>query len=227
MPETQPNTAPVTTQAAEATNPATTTTTQATATPAAAATDPKAASSATGDPAAAAQGGAQEKGKETLAAKIVPEKYEFKLPDGSLLKQPEVDEISKLAKERGYSADEAQKYLEERNGIKSGFLKEQQQEFSQLRGQWKDTFINDKELGGQKAQESAELAKRFVDRFASDDLKKALNDFGFGDHPELIRVFARAGRAMAEDKFVPGGQPVAGEATRTADLLYPSHSKKE
>lgn len=156
---------------------------------------------------------------------VVPEKYELNLPNGSTLKQDEVDKIAALAKERGLSNDDAQKLVEEKSQEKTNFIEAQKQEFSQLRATWKDQFIKDPELGGENAKASAEHAKRFVDRFASDDLKKAFNETGFGDHPELIRLMARAGKAMANDQIVQPGKHGGSELIDAKDVLYPSHKQ--
>ena len=36
------------------------------------------------------------------------------------------------------------------------------------------------------------------------DVRRMLEETGYGDNPAVIRVFARIGRAMAEDRFVSG-----------------------
>lgn len=165
--------------------------------------------------------------KPTDAVKVVPEKYELKAPEGSLLKQDELDQVAALAKERGLDNEGAQKLVDERSQLKGGFLADQQKEFSQIRAQWQQDWINDKEFGGEKAKENAEIAKRFVDRYADADVKKAFDDFGFGDHPGLVRMFAKAGKAMAEDKHVAEGKPSTSDLFEAKDVLYPSHKKTE
>jgi hypothetical protein len=48
-------------------------------------------------------------------AKVVPEKYDLKLPEASLLDASHVEKLTAFAKERGLSNDEAQALLEREN----------------------------------------------------------------------------------------------------------------
>ena len=174
---------------------------------------------------APAKDAAQE--KPPVETKVVPEKYEFKAIEGSPLKPADVDKIAALAKERGLSQDEAQKLLEEKSQERSSFLNDQQAEFNTIRSGWREQFQKDPEIGGEHAKATAENAKRAIEKFASPELKQALNVTGFGDHPELIRVFARIGKSMAEDKTVMPGKVGTSEKFEAKDVLYPSHKQTE
>ena len=50
--------------------------------------------------------------------------------------------------------------------------------------------------------ESIELSKRVIDKFGSQELKQQLDATGFGNHPELVRIFSKIGKAMGDDKLV-------------------------
>lgn len=213
MSEQANQTAPVTTQA----DPAVANTT----TPA---PEAKAADAGTKEVPAAKDAATETK---TSEVKAVPEKYEFKLKEGSLLKQGEVDQTAATARELGLSNDAAQKLLDERGQAKAGFMEEQKSAFESLRSNWKETFTKDSEIGGEHAKASAENARRFVDKYATPEFKQVLNDTGFGDHPELIRIFARAGKSMAEDKVVMPGKQSGSDAIEAKNVLYPSHNKKQ
>jgi len=70
-------------------------------------------------------------------------------------------------------------------------------------------------LWGDKAQENVELAHRAALKMGeaagiSEEFQKYLNDSGLGNDPMLIRVFAAAGRGMAED--VAGDTGLKGKA---------------
>ena len=160
--------------------------------------------------------------QETEAKKEagIPERYELQLPKDSLLKQEHVDKVAAEAKARGLSNEDAQKLLERDNSVVSGYLEQTKQNLTELSNKWVDQIKADKELGGEKFNENAELAKRVVGRFATDDFKKVLSESGFGNHPELVRVFARIGRAMSSDKLVIPGSNVATKSKSMEDVFY-------
>jgi hypothetical protein len=136
-----------------------------------------------------------------------PISYDLKLPDNALVDKTHVDEVVTFAKEYKLTNDVAQKILERSNQTLAAYVGKQKETFETQSKTWADEVKNDKELGGEKFNETVETAKRVLDKFGSDDFKKALNETGLGNHPELVRVFARIGKTMSEDKLVlPGTQ---------------------
>lgn len=157
---------------------------------------------------------------------VVPEKYDLKLPKNSSLSQAHVDLIEKEAKDKGLSQDQAQALLDRDNGLKSSFFEEQQAQMKQAADNWFEAAKNDKEIGGDNFKQNVELAKRALDRFASDDMKKVLNDTGLGNNPELIRTFMKVAKHLGDDKLVTASH----RAQRTgsfADRLYPTTKQKD
>lgn len=164
---------------------------------------------------------------QSEAKPAVPEKYELKLPEGSPLNAKRIEEISAEAKANGWSNEQAQKALERESQAVATFAQAQQQQIKQQVEQWKTDFINDKEIGGDKANESAEYAKRFVARFGSQKLKDALDSTGLGNNPELIRMCAAAGKLMVDDKFVHSSAPAKADKS-IGEVFYPTmYEKKE
>lgn len=152
---------------------------------------------------------------------VVPEKYDLKLAEKSPLDPKHLEKIASFAKERGLSQDQAQALLDRDNQL----AVEQQANWDNTQKQWVNEVQADKELGGERYAQNIENAKRALDQFASPNLRKQLNETGLGNHPELVRVFARIGKAMADDTIiVPGRQ--AGEQKSAAEVLYGS-AKKE
>lgn len=64
---------------------------------------------------------------------------------------------------------------------------------------WAKQATRDKEYGGRKFNKSIELARRVVQKYCSDDCKALLDETGLGNHPEIIRMFYRIGKAMTGD----------------------------
>lgn len=142
------------------------------------------------------------------AARVVPEKYEIKLPDNSPLDNASIEKIAAFAKARGFTNEEAQALLTRESESIQAYVEGQHKMLGEKTTEWSKTWEGDKEIGGDAFKVNAELAKRVVDRFGSPDLKKALNDTGLGNHPELGRLLVRIGKAMSEDQLVlPGSQP--------------------
>lgn len=152
--------------------------------------------------------------------KQVPDKYELKLPDGALIDPKRVDEIAAFAKAQGLSNEQAQGILERENGAVSSFVQNQNETIKAKTESWVSEVKADKELGGDNFPQTVEAAKRAVDKFATPDFKKHLEETGLGNHPELVRVFARIGKAMSDDSSVfPNAQ--TGGKKSIEDIFYP------
>jgi hypothetical protein len=151
-------------------------------------------------------------------------KYEFKLPDGYA--KESAAEVEKFAREHKISPEAAQKLLEREHGISQSVHQKNTEAFAAARSKWVDAVKNDKEIGGQAFDASLKAAKNFLAKYGSDELKNALDASGLGDHPELIRIFARAGKAMSDDKFHDGKQGSDKPKPRDlASIIYGSKSQ--
>lgn len=138
----------------------------------------------------------QEKGK-------TPDKYELKVEKESLLSKDQVKEIEAYARQQGFSNDQAQALLNREQKLLSAYKESLHTEFEATAKKWTEDLKSDKEIGGDNFSKSVEIAKRVVDRFATESFKKSLNETGFGNHPELVRTFVKIGHAMSEDTFEP------------------------
>ncbi len=153
-------------------------------------------------------------------ARVVPETYDLKLPDGSPLNAKAIEEVSAFAKEKKLTQDEAQAVLERESARLASYVDAERETLAQKQKEWVETIKNDKELGGEGMNKTIEMAKRVVDRYGSDSLKKALNDSGLGNHPELVRFVSRIGKAMSEDQLVLPGSQSTGKKSME-DIFYP------
>jgi hypothetical protein len=154
---------------------------------------------------AAAPADAQASPKAEAPKEETPVVYDLKIPEGSLIDPAQVEKIASFAKERGLSSAHAQELLDRENEALSSFAQRQQEAYKQTQNGWITTIQNDKELGGAMMKENMELSKRVIDKYGSESLKQELISTGLGNHPELVRVFARIGREMSDDKLVIAG----------------------
>ena len=114
----------------------------------------------------------------------VPEKYEFKAPEGVELDSVAADEFSALAKDLKLTADQAQ-------GVVDIAVKMQQRQAESVAAtvkEWGDQSKADKEFGGDNLDANLAIAKKAVDTFGSDAFKQLLSSSGLGNHPEVIRL---------------------------------------
>jgi hypothetical protein len=156
-----------------------------------------------------------------------PEKYELKAPDETPLKPDEVNAIEAYAKEHKLSQAAAQKLLEKTHQDRVGYIESQKEFLKEQVTAWGKALTTDKEIAGKTGteySENVELAKKAVGRFGSPELIKQLNATGFGNHPELVRMMMRVGKAMREDAFHAGGSG-KGNTKDAATLFYPNQKE--
>lgn len=157
---------------------------------------------------------------EAPPAPAVPEKYELKLPEGSLLATETVQKIEEFAKANKLSPEKAQELLVREDALLKSHVESQLSAHNERVESWRVAASKDKEIGGEAFGQNAELAKRAVEKFGSTELKQMLDVTGFGNHPEVIRVFARIGKAMSEDKIISGGAPPSAPQKSIAEKFY-------
>ena len=150
-----------------------------------------------------------------------PASYTLKLPEGSVLGAEFVERMSTHAKGAGLSQEAAQKHAEHVASEVMAFQTAKTTEFQELaRKTWPAEIEADKEIGGANYKGTLTSVKRVSDRFLTVEEKKKMDESGWGNHPMLVRIFERIGKAMGEDGIiVPGGGSGAGEKT-AAQKLY-------
>lgn len=162
---------------------------------------------------------------ETKVEKVVPEDYTFTLPEGVELDKDLVAEFKPLAKELGLSQEEAQKLVDVQLKAAEKLANETAAAWNTQVDTWKKDAENDKEYGGQNLTANIAVARTALDKFGTPELKQALNAFGMGNHPELIRFMYRVGKAITEDTTVVSGKPVEAANRGAEYYLYPSMQK--
>lgn len=150
--------------------------------------------------------------QETKEEKVVPEKYELKLSEGSMLDASSLERIAAHAKQQGLSNEEAQALVGKQESEVAQFVEER-------KVMWHKQASEDKEIGGAEFAKNAELAKRAFERVAPEGLKAEMDRTGYGNHPLVLKMFVNLGRMMADDKFVQAG--TSGQTSKSAaELLY-------
>lgn len=132
-------------------------------------------------------------------------KYDLKLKDEDLIEKTRVSEIEAYAKANKLTNEQAQRLLDGELSAVSKYKERQLNNLETITENWRQDVINDKELGGENFNKSVEFAHRALNQFGNETLKEQLNKTGLGNHPELVRMFAKIGQAMADDKIIKSG----------------------
>jgi hypothetical protein len=143
-----------------------------------------------------------------------PEKYDFKAPEGVQLDPTVLGLFEPIAKDLGLTQEQAQKLVD----IYPQIQAKQVEQWSQQVEKWAEDTKSDKEIGGDKLTVNVGLAQKALDTFGNKPLRALLDSTGIGNHPEVVRAFAKVGKLMSEDSLVLGGKK--GGQLSAAEVLY-------
>lgn len=145
--------------------------------------------------------------------------YDIKVevPEGVEVDTAGVEALKEVAKAHNLSQDAAQALAK----LAADREVARREAFTQQVKTWGDEVAADKELG---TKENQALARKAVEKFGSPALKAALEHSGLGNHPELVRMMLKVGRAISEDSFVPSGREGNGAPKSLEQRLYPNQA---
>lgn len=168
-----------------------------------------------------------EKSKEE-AEQGAPEQYEeFKAPEGLSYDDQFMGTFKDVAKELNLSQKQAQHLLDKCAPV---LAQRQVEQIKAVSDQWVERTKADKEIGGTNWTRAASDIARVRDRFGVNADGKMDPDIAefmstpIGNHPGLLKLFARVGRAVGEADFPRGDADRDGKITPTD--FYKSASKK-
>jgi hypothetical protein len=150
------------------------------------------------------------------AEPVAPESYDLKMPEGVELDKVAADEFTAIAKELKLDQPTAQKLAD----VGAKMAQRQAEAHAKLVESWTEQVKTDKDIGGDKFTENLAVARKALETFGTPELRDVLNATGLGNHPEVIRAFYKAGKAISDDSFVKGAQ--GGGETDIARKLFPS-----
>lgn len=159
---------------------------------------------------------------DTDADKPDPATFEFKTPDDVEMAEETLTGVRDLSKELGLDQEQAQKIVDLGSQLSQRWAKDLQDAHAAQVSEWAEQAKADKEIGGEKFDQSMADAKAAYDKFATPELTSFLNESGMGNHPEMIRLFARLQKQVGDDTLV-AGQPKPGAPKTRAEILYGTH----
>lgn len=153
-----------------------------------------------------------------------PETYEWDIPEGVELADEYRSAFEDAARDLNLPQEKAQGVL---SSLLDGMAKAQERQSKE----WMEAAKADKDIGGDKLQETLGVAQKAMDRFAPESLRAVLTGpSGLANHPDVIRMFHDIGKAISEDAYVgPGkGNDLSGlsPAERAQRLFYNDPKKQ-
>ena len=170
--------------------------------------------------------GGEGEGEDTSTG--APEEYVFTPPDGIEIDEEQIEAFGEYAYGLGLSQDQFQKLIDFEIERSQKAQSQMADAYTERVSSWAEATKADKELGGEALNEHLGLAKRAMDAFASPELAKLIDTpsaenpdgLGLGNHPEVIRLFYRVGKAISESDLVTGDSKVEGPAS--LQKMYPT-----
>jgi hypothetical protein len=171
--------------------------------------------------------------------KAVPEKYEFKAPDGIVIDPKLVEDITPIFKEAGINAETAQKLFDFHTKALQDAAKAPTNAVETMRADWRAKVTADPELakavnGDKTGLDAVKLdigrALTHLPPTEAAEFKAAMDLTGAGDHPAFVKAFWKLSQLVTEGKHVnganpsPAGQTAPGAASRptAAKSLFPN-----
>lgn len=168
-----------------------------------------------------------DKSKDDPANKVPEDgKYTLTMPEGVEVDQELVDALGPDFKDMGLTNAQAQKLADKFIEIQTKRAQSRAKDWGDTVQKWADDAKADPDIGGDKFDSSVKNAQRFLGKFATPALREYLNASGGGNHPELIRVFAKAGELIREDDPATGGAEGKGKPAEPAHVLFPNDAPK-
>jgi hypothetical protein len=163
----------------------------------------------------------------------VPETYELEAPDGFTVDPQALAVATPVFKELGLSNEQANKLMPVAAKFAAGLSdKLNAQILSQVhadRKAWLDTAMADREIGGANWKQTLAKGAYALDNLGfpkGSPFRVLLDESGLGNHPEMIRAWAKVGRAIGEDGDFVRGAGTPHSRRDTAETLYPNDAPK-
>jgi hypothetical protein len=158
---------------------------------------------------------------ETVSAPAgAPESYSFVAPEGQEFDSGIISVYSDVAKSLDLPQDKAQEMLEK---MSPAIAARQAEKLEAVKAEWLESAKSDKEYGGDKLAENMSFVAKARDDLATPELRDLLDKTGLGNHPEMVRLFYRYGKAVSEDTYKPGrNNGPSGSPQSLAQRMYPN-----
>lgn len=147
--------------------------------------------------------------------------YTLTAPEGYPISEGALKGLNEVCKSANLNEEQAKAVMAYMQGNYTSFVAQQQEAMQAQAKAWIGEFQADKEFGGDKFNASLADAQRALATFdEGGTVSKMLEETGYGNNPEVLRIFARVGRALGEDKLI--GKGGGAEQKPLEDRMYPN-----
>jgi hypothetical protein len=144
-----------------------------------------------------------------------PEKYEIALPEGLSLDESLFSAAEPVLRELNLSNEQATKLASVIAEVRAS----EAEAFVQQVQEWGKTTQADPEIGGKALESTLTEGRKALAKHGTPELRALLDNTGLGNHPEVVRFFARVGKTIpTEDSVVTGER--SGGTKSMAERLY-------
>jgi hypothetical protein len=142
---------------------------------------------------------------------------EIAVPEGVKVDQPMLDAFTAFAKENKLTSESASAAVKWFADQQTAQVKAMADAHEKQGDEWLKSLKADPDFGGNHWESTVADSQRAMVQFDGTDgaLRALLSEYGLGNHPALVKAFARIGRAIKEDNSGRstggGGKPVSKE----------------
>lgn len=142
--------------------------------------------------------------------------------------QQQLDNFADFATTIGISQDQFQQLIDYQQDRAASAMESVSGEYVARANSWAEDTKMDTELGGEKLNENLSVAKGAMEKFMSPSMGQMLGmpseenpvGMGLGNHPEVIRLFYRIGKAMQDSELILGDGKASDE--NALQRMYPT-----
>lgn len=140
--------------------------------------------------------------------------------DSENIDQDLLKEATEIFGEFNLSVEQAQKLI----GLQEKFIEKNSARYYETVDGWIKEAKKDPEYGGKDFDKNMAAVNKAFKAYGSDALGKFLDDYRFGDHPEVIRMFYRIGLTVKEDSKAGAGigKKPSSDGKTLAERMYPN-----
>ena len=164
-------------------------------------------------------------GRQDAEKQAESEDYTFEPTEDFQVPKENLDSFTQACKDAKLTKAQAEAMLNWHKSFASDVSKLQaQQESAQIR-QWQDEILKDPEIGGSHWKAAVADSRKALNAFDTDGkLRTLLKSMHADYHPDVVRVIARVGRAMGEDKFIGSRGESSGKERPLEERMWPNMS---
>ena len=140
----------------------------------------------------------------------IPEAYDFKMPEGFESDEGVMTSVEQFAKDNKLSVGAAAQLSEIAGNLIVSLNGSRETQFETVKEGWLESAKTDPEIGADISKGAESVAARAFNTIATPEMKALVDQYGIGNHPEMLRMFYRLSSLMGDDKMLMSGTGAGG-----------------